>query len=310
MTRWRTLLLCLLPLLVALLVSFALAQEWLPNSVLIGHYSIDTIALVTRSGCLLSVCALLGWGLWAWHQQRLLAAQMLVRQQTTAKHKQFIQRLDHEIKNPLTIMQLGLANLLHGQPLAANDQQSLERLQKQVERLRQLVMDLRSLTELEDRPIEHDLVDLPVVLRNAIETVLVDSPKRQIDSTLQSVPWPVGKVIGDTDLLAIALTNLLNNALKFTVETGHVQVQITDNGQQVAIEIADNGIGIPSAELPYVFDELYRAGNAGRINGSGMGLALVDRIIKLHKGSVAIRSREGHGTAVTITLPLANAGSG
>src|SRR5690606_7877701 len=95
MTRWRTLLLCLQPLLVALLVSFALAQEWLPNSVLIGHYSIDAIALVTRSGCLLSVCALLGWGLWAWHQQRLLAAQMLVRRQTTAKHKQFIQRLDH-----------------------------------------------------------------------------------------------------------------------------------------------------------------------------------------------------------------------
>ena len=72
------------------------------------------------------------------------------------------------------------------------------------------------------------------------------------------------------------------------------------------VEVADNGIGIPSADVPHVFDELYRASNAARVSGSGMGLALVQRIVALHHGEVSLRSREGHGTVITVQLPLAN----
>jgi two-component system OmpR family sensor kinase len=296
-------LLCLVPLLLSLVIGLAMRQGWLPNRVLIASYSVDTAAIITRVGLAASVLFLIGWRMVDWHFRQVQAAQDLVRSQAAQHHKLFVQRLDHEIKNPLAIIQLSVVNILDD----LNDEKrgSAARLQTQVDRLRQLVMDLRSLTELEDRIMERNRVDLQPLLENAIETVLVDRTQR-IELTVQHVPWPVGPVIGDADLLTIAFTNLLSNAVKFTSAEGSIRLQVTDTGQCVIVEVADNGIGIPSADVPHVFDELYRASNAARISGSGMGLALVQRIITLHHGEVSLRSREGHGTVITVQLPLAN----
>lgn len=305
MNSYRRYLLILSPFLLSLGISFAMGQGWLSNPVWIATYSVDTVAIVMRMGLLTSILLLAGWSLSAWHVRQVRRAQNLVRDAAARQHKLFVQRLDHEIKNPLAIMQLSVVNIVNHNDLTQDERHSLERLQTQVSRLRQLVMDLRSLTELEDRVVERSLIDLQPILENAIDTVTVDRP-RQIDLSMQSVPWAVGKIIGDADLLTIAFTNLLNNAIKFTDVESEVRVQVTDNGQFANVEVADNGIGIPSADVPYVFDELFRASNAARISGSGMGLALVQRIVTLHHGEVALRSREGHGTVVTVQLPLAN----
>lgn len=305
MNAYRKWLLCLAPFVLSLGIGFALEQNWLPNRVWIARYSVDAVAIATWAGLLGSALLLFGWRLSAWHFQQVRGAQDLARDEAARQHKLFIQRLDHEIKNPLAIMQLSVVNVLNRDDLNDDERHSLERLQTQVNRLRQLVMDLRSLTELEDRVVERSLIDVQPVLENAIDTVTVNRP-RQIALTIQQVPWPVGRIIGDADLLAIAFTNLLNNAAKFTEADGTIRVQVTDDGQQVIVEVADNGIGIPSADVAQVFDELFRASNAARISGSGMGLALVRRIVDLHYGGVALRSREGHGTVVTVHLPLAN----
>jgi two-component system OmpR family sensor kinase len=295
--------LCLAPLLLSLATALVMGLGWLPNRVWIAQYSIDTAAIVTRMGLLASLLLLAGWRLSSWHFQQVRAAQDIARDEAARQHKLFVQRLDHEIKNPLAIMQLSVVNILND--LNDEERRSAERLQIQVDRLRQLVMDLRALTELEDRIVERNQIDLRSLLENAIETVLVDRT-RHIELTVQHVPWPVGKIIGDADLLTIAFTNLLNNAVKFTSAEGSIRLHVTDTGQCVIVEVADNGIGIPSADVPHVFDELYRASNAARISGSGMGLALVKRIITLHHGEVSLRSREGHGTVITVQLPLAN----
>jgi two-component system OmpR family sensor kinase len=300
---YRKWVLCLAPLLLSLGTAMVLGQGWLPNRVWIAQYSIDTAAIMTRVGLLVSVLLLTGWWLSSRHIQRVRAAQDVARDEAARQHKLFVQRLDHEIKNPLAIMQLSVVNILND--LNDEERRSAERLQSQVDRLRQLVMDLRALTELEDRIVERNQIDLQSLLENAIETVLVDRTQ-QIELTVQRVPWPVGKIIGDADLLTIAFTNLLSNAVKFTSAEGNIRLHVTDTGQSVIVEVADNGIGIPSADVPHVFDELYRASNAARISGSGMGLALVQRIIALHHGEVSLRSREGHGTVITVQLPLAN----
>jgi two-component system OmpR family sensor kinase len=301
--RFRGWLLCLAPLLLSLATALVMRQGWLPNDVLITTYSIDSAAIVTRAGLAVSVLLLIGRRTMLWHFRQVTAAQCSAHAQAAQQHKLFVQRLDHEIKNPLAIMQLSVVNILND--LNDEERRSAERLQTQVDRLRQLVMDLRSLTELEDRVVERSQIDLQPLLENAIDTVLVDRT-RQIELTVQRVPWPVGKIIGDADLLTIAFTNLLNNAVKFTNAEGSIRLHVTDTGQCVIVEVADNGIGIPSADVPHVFDELYRASNAARISGSGMGLALVQRIITLHHGEVGLRSREGHGTVITVQLPLAN----
>jgi two-component system OmpR family sensor kinase len=301
--RYTPWLLCFAPFLLSLSMGVAMERGWLPNHVLIATYSMDTAAIVTRAGLVVSVMLLIGWGVVDWHFQQIQAARNLAHSQAARQHKLFVQRLDHEIKNPLAIMQLSVVNILNDQD--DKERRSAERLQTQVDRLRQLVMDLRALTELEDRIVERSQIDLRPLLENATETVLVDR-SRQIELKVQHVPWPVGKIIGDADLLTIAFTNLLNNAVKFTGAEGNIRLHVTDTGQHVIVEVADNGIGIPSADVPHVFDELYRASNAARISGSGMGLALVQRIIALHHGEVSLRSREGHGTVITVKLPLAN----
>lgn len=305
MKSYRVILLCFIPLGLSLIIAFSISQTWLPNHVFIAQYSIDSIALITRLGIFTTLLAFGAWGFFRWHTQQLKTATNAITQQSTKDHKLFIQRLDHEIKNPLTIMQLGLVNMLDKKSLPDDDRHTLERMQTQLNRLRQLVMDLRSLTELEDRMVERSQIDLEIVLQNTIDSLVPDHA-RQIELSVQRVPWPVGSIIGDTDLLTIAFTNLLNNALKFTPDDGSIRLQIIDNGQQAIIEVADNGIGIPQSEVSRIFDELYRASNAARVSGSGMGLALVHRIVSLHHGDVNIRSREGHGTSITVQLPLAN----
>lgn len=113
--------------------------------------------------------------------------------------------------------------------------------------------------------------------------------------------------MGDRDLLGLGLYNLLDNALKFTVQNEAIEVRIRENGREVVIEVADGGPGIHPNEQQSVFEELYRGENALSIEGSGLGLAFVRRIVALHHGELTLRSRqdEQHGTIVSVRLPAA-----
>ncbi|MBO9361169.1 MAG: sensor histidine kinase [Thermoflexus sp.] len=103
----------------------------------------------------------------------------------------------------------------------------------------------------------------------------------------------------------VVFRNLLDNALKFTRAGDRVEVRVMEDGEWAVVEVADTGPGIPAEELPHIFEELYRGSNARGIPGSGLGLALVQRIVALHGGEVTVRSREGQGTVVRVRLPLA-----
>jgi len=100
--------------------------------------------------------------------------------------------------------------------------------------------------------------------------------------------------------------NLIENALKFTCSEDTVEVRALEDEKMIVIEVADSGPGIPPEELPKIFEELYRGSNARGIEGSGLGLALVQRIVALHKGQVKVRSHQEdpHGTVFTVRLPV------
>ena len=99
----------------------------------------------------------------------------------------------------------------------------------------------------------------------------------------------------------------MENALKFTAADDQVEVRATDDGRQAVVEVADTGPGIAPDELPHIFDELFRGQNARELPGSGLGLALVKRIVSLHGGRIDVRSRIDQGTVVRVSLPLAEA---
>ena len=222
-------------------------------------------------------------------------------------HRRFIRRLDHELKNPLMSLQASLENLQVATELHAR-RKAETNIQRALERLAHLLRDLRKLSELEENSLEREPVDIPELLAEILEVVRSTPGRegRQINLLVTQVPMPPPPVMGDRDLLGLSLFNLLDNALKFTVQNEAVEIRVRDNSRAVVIEVADGGSGIHPEEHQKVFEELYRGENARAVEGSGLGLSFVQRIIALHHGELTLRSRqdEQHGTIFTVRLPV------
>jgi two-component system OmpR family sensor kinase len=221
------------------------------------------------------------------------------------ERRRFLRRLDHEFKNPLTAIRAGLANLDSTTP-GDTWLEIRSSIESQVLRLSRLTSDLRKLADLESRPLEESgLVDTEELLKQAFEAAQ-ETPaakERELALITPQAPWPLPQIRGDSDLLFLAFFNLLDNALKFTRAGDTVEVRAMDGGEDVIVEIADTGVGIPSEEVSQVWEELYRGRDAQRVSGSGLGLSLVKAIVERHGGSVELRSKPNHGTVIAIRLP-------
>jgi two-component system OmpR family sensor kinase len=291
-------LLAALPLLLGLILSIFLKLSDWPNPSI--YLSGELSAILFLLGVLVSL--LVGAGLFLWQRgeqlQRETAAQF------SENRRRFLRRLDHELKNPLTAILAGLANVnAAGDDMQATAVRSVE---AQAQRLRRLVADLRKLSDLETRPIERAPVDLTELLEDAyaVAQEMPEADGRQLTLSIPRAPWPLPTIAGDRDLLFLAVYNLLNNALKFTQAGDTIEMRASENNAFVLIEVADTGPGIPENELPYVWQELYRGRGARGIPGSGLGLALVRAIVLRHGGQIGIRSRPGQGTQINLRLPI------
>jgi len=223
--------------------------------------------------------------------------------------RRFLRRLDHELKNPLTAILAGLANLSTVESDATR-RPALDSVTAQVHRMRQLVAELRKLSDLETRELEHVAVDMTELLEEVF-ALAQDHPgaaDRQLTLVIPRAPWPLPTVSGDRDLLFVAVYNPLDNALKFTQPADTIELRAAEDDGGVVIEIADTGPGIPEEEIPQVWDELYRGEGARGVPGSGLGLSLVRAIVARHGGRASIRSRPGQGTLLTLRLPAGGDG--
>lgn len=227
---------------------------------------------------------------------------------STIEHRQFLQRLDHELKNPLTTLQVELANLdeepLPNQPTPASVQpaeSSLKRIRTQVTRLNDMVLQLRKLADLQTSETEQSPVKIDELLNELVTEFSASKPNLTLN--VPRMPWTLPEVCGDEDLLYLALRNVLGNAVKFTQPDESIQVRAYEDTNHIIIEVADEGSGIPDDELPHVTEELYRGKGARGTPGSGLGLALVHAIVERHGGQISIRSRVDQGTVVSLRLP-------
>ena len=227
---------------------------------------------------------------------------------STTEHRQFMQRLDHELKNPLTTLQVELANLdeepHQSQGTFDSDlstESPLKRIRTQVMRLNDMVLQLRKLADLQTSEIEQSPVKLDELLDELVTEF--SSSKPNLTLNVPRMPWSLPEVRGDEDLLSLALRNVLGNAVKFTQPEESIQVRAYEDTNHIVVEVADEGSGIPEEELPHVTDELFRGKGARGTPGSGLGLALVDAIIERHGGQISIRSRVNQGTVIALRLP-------
>jgi two-component system OmpR family sensor kinase len=218
-------------------------------------------------------------------------------------------RLDHELKNPLTAIRAGLANIEQATDMVlatAGTAAALASVSAQADRIARLVSDLRKLADLETHEIEAVPVDLTGLLHEVAETVgeIPAAGERIIRVTVPQAPWPLPLIEGDRDLLFIAIQNLITNAVKFSARGDTVEVRASEVGNALLLEVADTGVGVPANEIGQVWQELARGRAARSLPGTGIGLALVRVIVLRHGGEVAIRSRAGQGTVVSIRLPV------
>ncbi len=295
-------LLFLLGLLGARLVEAGL----LPNLIFLGSYRFDLAALIFSAGLLAGLVTAAFILIRHSSKRRIEGMRAAERLSQGQERQRFLRRLDHELKNPLTTIRLGIANLKESSRSQEDD--TLERIAHQAQRLQTLVEDLRRLAEMEESSLDRTQVALPDILEEAVELACSEpeGQGRTVQIIVQQVPWPLSPVYADRDLLAVAFRNLIENALKFSGPDGRVEVRASEDGRSALVEVADSGRGILPEDQPHIFDELYRGENARDLPGSGLGLALVRRIVELHQGSLEVHSRPEQGTLVRVHLQLAD----
>ena len=268
----------------------------------IVYLRIDLGSLALLAGLLLSGLLWAGLSLWGRARRGYQGQLEAFQAGTLADRRRFLRRLDHELKNPLTAIRAGLANLAD----SAGRSEALGSVEAETLRLSRLVTDLRKLAELDTLPFERVAINLAELLTEALHLAQEQpaAQTRQLNLILPQAPWPLPAIYGDWDLLYLAIYNLLDNALKFSRDDDTIELRAFEAGRWVVVEVADTGPGIPAEELSYVWQELYRGGGARQTPGSGLGLALVRAIIERHNGAITLRSRVEQGTVATVRLPL------
>lgn len=294
--------LSLAPLGLGLLAALLWQADFFPNPVLRLRLRADLGMLLLLGGAALTLFSLPA-ALVGVIGARRRAREMEEAQAARAdQRRRFLRRLDHELKNPLTALRAALANLV-SLPDGPKRDAARASIETQFLRVNRLVSDLRKLAELEQRSLDRGPVDVGELLSEVVLTV--DATERELTLSLPQAPWPLPPVTGDRDLLFLAYYNLLENACKFTRPGDAIEVRAFEDDHWVIVEIADTGPGISDEDLPHIFEELYRGADSRGVEGSGLGLALVRTVARLHGGTAIVRSRAGEGTAITLRLPAA-----
>ena len=221
--------------------------------------------------------------------------------------KDFVANVSHELRTPMTSIKGYIEALLDG---AKDDPKQclefLQILQKHADRLHTLISDLLVLSQIESGQYQWRRVKISLkeMIDKAASMVRpVAARKRQGLSF--AVPEDLGPLIGDPDKLTQVLINLLDNAIKYTLEGGQITVNASQTQDELKIIVSDTGIGIPRKDLPRIFERFYRVDEARsrELGGTGLGLSIVKHIIEAHGGSVSVESKLGKGSRFVLTLP-------
>ena len=215
----------------------------------------------------------------------------------------FISSVSHELRTPLTAIK-GWAETLTN--TAGEDKETTDRgmgvIIRESERLSGLVEELLDFSRMQNGRMTLILEKIDI-LAELGEAVYMFSERAASEGKflLYEEPEMLSPVMGDVNRLRQVFVNIIDNALKYTGKGGTINVIAQEENGVIRIIISDTGCGIPAEHLPNVKKKFYKANQT--VRGSGIGLALADEIMALHKGSLEIESHEGIGTAVTISIP-------
>ncbi|MCK8817639.1 cell wall metabolism sensor histidine kinase WalK [Natroniella sulfidigena] len=215
----------------------------------------------------------------------------------------FVANASHELKTPLTAIQGYLEAILDGMVEEERVQEEyLKRVLGETKRMSRLVGDILNLSRLQSDQIEFNLEEIELV--SLIKSVLVNLESKLGNKTVKVNGDKEVKIKGDYDRLREVIINLLSNAIKYTADDGQIEIQVTDQKEQVEVSVIDDGIGIPDDELPYIWERFHQVDRVRSPDskGTGLGLAIVKEIIEGLGGKIKVESQEGVGSKFSFKL--------
>ncbi len=221
----------------------------------------------------------------------------------------FVSNVSHELKTPLSLISLFSEILELGRVNSEEKKTEYYRIiRHESRRLNKTIDNILDFSRIEAGRKTYDLVngDVAEVIDNVLSThrYQIVNSGFNVQTNMQPDLPPV---LIDSDAMAQAISNLLDNAIKYSGKVKQLTITTKTIGSELSLEVADQGIGIPRAEQAKVFEKFYRVGNGlvHDVKGSGLGLSLVKHIVEAHNGTISVESDVGKGTRFTILLPLA-----
>jgi signal transduction histidine kinase len=221
--------------------------------------------------------------------------------------QEFVSNVSHELKTPMTSMKV-LADSLVGQEGVPEElyQEFLRDITAEIDRENSIITDLLTLVKMDKKVADMNIQNMNInqLLEDILKRLRPIADKRNIDLILDSFR-PVDADVDEVKL-TLAISNLVENGIKYNVDDGWVRVTIDADHQYFYVTVADSGMGIPEDSLERIFERFYRVdkSHSREIGGTGLGLAITRSTIAMHHGTVSVISKEGEGTTFSVRIPL------
>lgn len=260
---------------------------------------LNTLFLILVIGCSIGSLCAIGIGFF-------LAGRALVPiQNSWEKQQQFVSDASHELRTPLAVIQ-SKTDILFQSPSATIEEKAMDisTISKECRRLSKLVANLLLLARSDSNQIEMDkkIFEMDKLLEEIVEPYKEIASYREKEMILK-VEHDIS-FMGDRERIHQMMVILLDNAMKYTNEGGHIQIDCTQTNSSIRIRVKDDGIGVKGEDIPKLFDRFYQGDKARSASeGAGLGLSIANWIVEKHYGKISVESRWGEGTCFEVILP-------
>jgi signal transduction histidine kinase len=243
-------------------------------------------------------------------KRRLDQESRALREEKEAMERNFVTMVTHQLRSPLAAVFQYIEVLLSdiGGELSEVQREMLERIGERIEGLLQLINDWLDMSRIQAGEILHRLqsVSLASCVDAALAGVELAAREKQV-RLITNIPADLPAVRVDPDTFREVLSNLISNAIKYNRPRGDVWIRARDQGDRVVVEVEDTGLGMDEKEIPFIFEQFYRskAKEIRNQQGTGIGLAIVQKIVRAHGGDIEVRSRQGEGSIFSVHIDKA-----
>ena len=221
--------------------------------------------------------------------------------------EEFVSNVSHELKTPMTSMKVLADSLLEQDNVPVEMyQEFMQDIAKEIDRENQIITDLLSLVKMDrsGQTMNIQTMNINDLLEQILKRLKPIAEKKNVEMVMETFR-PVNAEIDETKF-TLAVSNLVENAIKYNHENGWVHVSLNADHKYFYVKVEDSGIGIPEQDQAHIFERFYRVdkSHSREIGGTGLGLAIARNAVLVHRGSIKVYSNEGEGTTFTVRIPL------